>query len=410
MKSTKRSAGALLVLLMLANKAVACTLPVFAYALERWEPDAYAVMVFYEDSLSQAEEKAVDSIMAHTYRGGNFEVHLVDVADSMMQWEEFVWEQQTAHELPWLVVRYPRGSYVNADLWTSRLEDFPIERFANSPMRREIARRILDGHSAVWVLLMSGDKAADRNASKKLRAALKEMEKKIELPEVAPQDLPIWYNSENGPKLRIYFSVVHLSAGDPAEQLFVRMLRNSLPESKERQGPIAFPVMGQGRALPALVEEQMTPEMIERACRFLSGPCSCVIKEDNPGFDLMMAVKWWDELRIADTASAPAPTLMGFMDMVEEKGTAESTKDSASRVESKEAAKLSVVEEKKVSKAPSKIAQSTKPTPTVESREAESKTSEPESRRNKDSLLVDRSPTASAKSSSSSVSCAVYPS
>jgi hypothetical protein len=32
--------------------------------------------------------------------------------------------------------------------------------------------------------------------------------------------------------------------------------------------------------------------LIEDISRYLSGPCSCQVKEQNPGFDLLLAVDW----------------------------------------------------------------------------------------------------------------------
>ncbi|NBU42089.1 MAG: hypothetical protein EBS51_15080 [Planctomycetia bacterium] len=36
----------------------------------------------------------------------------------------------------------------------------------------------------------------------------------------------------------------------------------------------------------------ITPENIEDAHTFITGACSCVVKEQNPGFDLLLDVDW----------------------------------------------------------------------------------------------------------------------
>jgi len=47
--------------------------------------------------------------------------------------------------------------------------------------------------------------------------------------------------------------------------------------------------------MPALVGKGINNVMIDDACTFLSGPCSCQVKRQNPGFDILTSVNW-DEL------------------------------------------------------------------------------------------------------------------
>ena len=48
--------------------------------------------------------------------------------------------------------------------------------------------------------------------------------------------------------------------------------------------------IGRGRALAVVPREQITEEAISEVCRFLVGPCSCVVKARNPGFDILLPV------------------------------------------------------------------------------------------------------------------------
>jgi hypothetical protein len=52
---------------------------------------------------------------------------------------------------------------------------------------------------------------------------------------------------------------------------------------------MVFPVFGRGRALLPLIGPGITSENIADAAGFLTGPCSCQVKELNPGFDLVLA-------------------------------------------------------------------------------------------------------------------------
>jgi hypothetical protein len=55
---------------------------------------------------------------------------------------------------------------------------------------------------------------------------------------------------------------------------------------------MVFPLFGRGRAMPALVGAGITPENIKDAAAFLAGPCSCEVKRDNPGVDLLLTADW----------------------------------------------------------------------------------------------------------------------
>jgi hypothetical protein len=73
------------------------------------------------------------------------------------------------------------------------------------------------------------------------------------------------------------------------------MLVRAEPDLAERSDPMAFPVFGRGRALLPLVGPGITAENIRDSAAFLVGPCSCQIKELNPGFDLLLSA-FWDQL------------------------------------------------------------------------------------------------------------------
>ena len=59
---------------------------------------------------------------------------------------------------------------------------------------------------------------------------------------------------------------------------------------------MAFPVIGRGRVLYALVGKGNFEDTIAMASRFVVGPCSCQVKDQNPGFDLLMNVDWDEKI------------------------------------------------------------------------------------------------------------------
>jgi hypothetical protein len=155
-------------------------------------------------------------------------------------------------------------------------------------VRKELVRRLAEGQTAVWLLLESGDSAKDGTVEELLQSELKALEQTLELPELtaSPDDalatqLP----------LEVKFSVLRVPRSD-AEQALVAMLVGSEPDLAERSDAMVFPVFGRGRALLPLIGAGITAKNIHDAASFLAGPCSCEVKEQNPGFDLLLAADW----------------------------------------------------------------------------------------------------------------------
>ena len=55
---------------------------------------------------------------------------------------------------------------------------------------------------------------------------------------------------------------------------------------------MVFPIFGRGRVLYALVGKGIRADNLGEAARFLIGSCSCQIKEQNPGVDLILSADW----------------------------------------------------------------------------------------------------------------------
>ena len=286
--------------------ASACSVPVFRYALERWPPDLYEVVVFHRGALTGPPRALVDRLekMTATYDSPvNVAVKTVDLAEEVGEGRKILWEAQEGAKLPWVVVRYPR--IPDRSAWSGPLEGAAIEAVLDSPVRREIGRRIARGDTAVWVLLESGDPAADDAASRLLDAELKKLVNVLEQPapadDAGPKPEP-----GSGPKTRpaadpitddttpvaVAFSMLRLSRRDPAETVLVNMLLDSEPDLRTFDEPIAFPVFGRGRVLWALVGRGINESTILESGAFLAGPCSCVVKVENPGTDLLMTMDW----------------------------------------------------------------------------------------------------------------------
>jgi hypothetical protein len=285
-------------LLVLSAWAMApiCNIPVFRYALERWQAAPYDVVVFHRGALSEEGKAALSALRQ---AGANVEVDRVDVAEAVPAQRKALLER-TKLEAPCMVALFP-GSQIVA--WSGPVTAESARALTDSPARREIVKRLLGGDSAVWLLLDSGDAVKDDAAAKTLEAELRRLEKTLKLPSHAPEDPPLLSEVP----VRVAFSMLRLSRKAPGEAPLVTMLLNS---DSGLEGPIIFPIFGRGRALWAMTGKGLTPENIGEAGTFLIGACSCEAKELNPGVDLLVAADWEAGLAAApERTPVPTPVL-----------------------------------------------------------------------------------------------------
>lgn len=308
--------------------AIACDVPVFRYALERWKPDVYELLVVHSGSLTADQLSALDQLSelavrpesddepaaAEKPRGVsiNVSVRLVDTSKAIDKATREILDEAKIELapgkplVPVLVLDYPHGAKHQGVAWSGPLTKGNADAILDSPARKEIARRLLAGDSSVWVFLATGDEKADNAAMDHLSALLKARERKW-LPTTPVRGA----TDEESAALNIRHSIVRVEAGDEKEAVLRDTLLHSEEEIAGLAGAKAFPVFGQGRALYALVGRGMTERNIDEALAFLTGACSCEIKAQNPGVDLLMAADWSNPsgLRYAEDAAPQLTSL-----------------------------------------------------------------------------------------------------
>jgi hypothetical protein len=255
-------------LLLTAAATHACSVPVFRYALERWPSDPHPTVLWGADAEQVAQKTPVEAPVI--FRAPAAE----DAAPSGAQ-------------RPWARITFPDGP-----VW----HDGPLPespRLWTSPARAELVRRIHTGETGIFLVLLSGDATRDQPLLDRLAARQKHLAKIIELPvqESAEDDAP-------GPgqlrtraiPLRVAFSTLAIRADDPAETELVAQIRALA--AKDAALPLTAPIYGRVRALSVYTAEQVTDRQIDDDCLFLSGSCSCEVKELNPGVDLLVQADW----------------------------------------------------------------------------------------------------------------------
>ncbi len=282
------SLGVLLALSIPA--APACTIPVFRYALEKWDLTPYEVLVFHRGPLpkeTDAELKKWTDVRMKI----NLDVTLVDLDAKMSETNAKLWKREgDGKKTPFMLVRYHGVGVAEPSAWKGECTPANLRNVIDSPMRQKIIAQLTGGASVVYVLLTSGDDKADKDAHALAVKELADLEKKIKLP----------VQSDTGPKLRlplelkVSLPLLVLDRKSAAEAGLISQLLNIEEDLDKVKGPILFPIFGRGRALGGLHGKELNAEILFRATQFLCKECSCQVKELNPGVDLIFHANWND--------------------------------------------------------------------------------------------------------------------
>jgi hypothetical protein len=278
---------ALLASVLIGRAAFACSVPVFRYALERWQPSRYELIVYHRGPLSTTDGDAVHRLEAAGQRA-NIRIVDADLAGSLDANLKDIWDHEGKDApLPRLVLRYPDSGPKVPSVWSGPLTVDTVT-LLDSPARRAIFDQLTSGRAGAIILLVSGDQMQDDAARTFLRQHVPAIVGPIQLPQ----------QTEEGPQiaspvpLRIDFPVVEVLRS-PGEEWLVRILLGSEDGLIDVKGPIAFPVFGRGRALCSLHDNELRePTELRRSLEFICKACSCQVKELNPGVDLLMAANW----------------------------------------------------------------------------------------------------------------------
>jgi hypothetical protein len=189
-----------------------------------------------------------------------------------------------------------------------------VKALLESPVRKKLAERLIEGETTVWIFLESGNVDKDTVALKLLKQELETAARELkEEAESMPDEFGV-------PEVTYSFSTLSVSRSDPNERMLLTLLLNSEPDlDKYSDEPIIFPVFGRGRALYALIGEGIAADNIREAIAFLVGPCGCEVKMLNPGVDLLMAANWdaaamkFYEEFYEEYYETPLPELTGVM-------------------------------------------------------------------------------------------------
>lgn len=284
-----------LIVLACASIVAACNIPVFRFAIERWKSDACELVVFYEQPLSPADEVLIGELeQASILKSGlaNLNVLRVDVNQTTDQELRDLWiatRQKTNLILPAAVARSLKGKGQTINHWQGSLQELRTTNLLRSPVRSELLRRLQEGDAIVWLMLQSSDEKRNKAVRDLLTTQCNKLPKSIQLPEGIGLPGSELYSEV---PLLLQFSMLEIAPDDPAEQYLVRQISGLKFDAFRNGDPLIVPVFGRGRVLEVIPADQLNADLIQELTEFLCGACSCQVKEQNPGFDLLLTTDW----------------------------------------------------------------------------------------------------------------------
>jgi hypothetical protein len=279
---------------LLSIQTFACQVPVFRYALERWQADPFRLQL-----ITNGPPPSVTEIPDHL----NLEFESLDLTRLSPAEQFAVVGLDQITEYPAYLL-HPPESWQNPAPLVFPATEASLINILDSPLRQRIKTDLLQGHSTVWVLIEGIDSKANQAIHQQLQDTLKKAQSQIQIPEGVIQadqvgkvgeDISLDDVLRSTIPLKISFKIERIERDDPAEQAFLRILtanRYSPPEE-----PLVVPIFGRGRTPGPLLGSSITPEAILTACEYLCGACSCQVKSGNPGYDLLFQANWQEKLQ-----------------------------------------------------------------------------------------------------------------
>jgi hypothetical protein len=276
---------------LIPSLAFACSVPVFRYAMERWPADYYEAVLIHRGQMTEDDKQLLNELRqedSETEDLLNLRILELDIATTPEEKvKNLLMNEQLPETLPALVLWYPWHKGRTPPIWQGRLTPSTVAALLESPVRQKLAERLIEGQTAVWIFVESGNADKDKAALQLLEQELETVTRELkEETEAIPDELGL-------PEITYSFSILPVSRSDPNERMLLTLLLSSEPDLDEYSDkPVMFPVFGRGRALYALIGEGITSDNIRETIAFLVGPCGCEIKMLNPGVDILMAANW----------------------------------------------------------------------------------------------------------------------
>jgi hypothetical protein len=158
--------------------------------------------------------------------------------------------------------------YYNNRVFSEYADYKELDGIAFSPLRNKIASELMSGKLCVMLYLNCGIQEKDAKGLQIIRKTVA----------VSPfgEIIP----------------VVELKRNSIEEKHLVSMLLNVESDLKDISEPMLFGVFGRFRVLEPLLANGISEENINLMIDFLTADCSCLIKDDLPGINILFDGTW----------------------------------------------------------------------------------------------------------------------
>ena len=234
------------IILLVSLISLACTTRVSEWVLLNSIPNSYTLVYFHKSPISESEKKQNQSL-AEKNKTANIQFQTVN--------------------RPEITGPY-YGLYYQNRLF-SRFENVnELTGLSSSPLREKIAAELIAGKLCVMLYLKTDNDEKDEKGLNTLRQAI-----------------------ASSPFGKI-ITVVELSRNSRDEHHFASMLLNVEDDLKNIQEPMLFGIFGRFKALEPLLGKGISEENINLMIDYFTAECSCLIKDDLPGTDILFPNNW----------------------------------------------------------------------------------------------------------------------
>lgn len=234
------------ILILAALLSLACTTKVSEWVLLNAPANQYTLVYYYKNSVTESALRNNTSI-------GN-EIKHANITFRSVEKDDI--------DKPYYGLFYERRFFARYNNYDE------LKGLTTSPLREKIASEILKGKLCVLLFLENGNKAKNDRGMEIIQNALK----------TSP--------------FKDIITVYRLERTDKEEAHFVSMLVNVEDDLKTIDEPMLFGIFGRFKALEPLLAGGISEENIRLMIDFLTADCSCLIKDDLPGTDILFPDNW----------------------------------------------------------------------------------------------------------------------
>jgi len=236
----------LTIVLLAGLISLACTTRVSEWILLNSRPNQYTLAYFHNRPLSESQIKQ-NMAVAEQIKTANIQFKTINSGE---------------------VTEPYYGLYYKNRFFSAYKTADELRGLTSSPLRNKIASEIMSGKLCVMLYLKTDDREKDEKGMKILNKTL-----------------------ESSPFGRI-ITVIELSRNSRDEHHFASMLLNVEDDLRYIQEPMLFGIFGRFKALEPLLGKGISVENINLMIDYFTAECSCLIKDDLPGTDILFPDKW----------------------------------------------------------------------------------------------------------------------